>query len=289
MTKDNTPDITARPPWLTVRAPQGKNYEELTRLVEEAGLHTVCQSAHCPNIGECWHSRTATFMVLGDICTRNCRFCAVTSKEPGLVDPDEPQRVVDAIKYLGLKHAVITSVTRDDLPDGGASHFAQIVSLTHKSYPDCIVEVLIPDFQGDIDALQTVIDSRPAIINHNVETVERLYPSLRPQADYKRSLDLLRNVKKADLKMRTKSGIMVGAGETMDEVIQTISDIRATGCDILTVGQYLAPSSAHAPIDRYCTPDEFAYIKEKGLSLGFLHVESGPLVRSSYHAAQQIK
>ena len=284
-----------RPSWLRVRAPSGHDYEEVSRLVESARLHTVCRSAHCPNIGECWGARTATFMILGNICTRNCRFCAVGHGVPEPADQDEPRRVAEAVSRLGLKHAVITSVTRDDLPDGGAGVFAETIRLIHQNVPGCSVEVLIPDFRGDWTALNIVIRAEPEVINHNIETVERLYPVIRPQAAYARSLELLRRVAEAapvrrpgteQRSPRTKSGLMVGVGETWDEILQTMRDLRQVGCRILTIGQYLAPSSEHAPIARYYAPEEFALLGRTGMEMGFEHVESGPLVRSSYHAAE---
>lgn len=295
-----------RPPWIRAKAPSGPDYEDVRRLVESQHLHTVCQSANCPNIGECWRERTATFMILGNTCTRNCRFCAVPKDGPGYhtpdhlsvrrsgisypgpslgLDEDEPRRVADAVAHLKLRHAVITSVTRDDLPDGGAHIFAETIRRIHERLPDCSVEVLIPDFQGDESALATVLAAHPQILNHNIETVQRLYPLVRPQAVYSRSIDLLRRASKAGV--RTKSGLMVGLGETWEEVIETMRDLRAAGCDILTIGQYLAPSIDHAPIARYYTPDEFQRLRTIGLDLGFGYVESGPLVRSSYHAAEQ--
>lgn len=277
-----------RPDWIKAKAPQGENYTQVKRLVEDARLHTVCQSANCPNIGECWHARTATFMILGDTCTRNCRFCAVNHGKPGPVDEDEPRRVADAVKYLGLRHAVITSVTRDDLADGGAHIFVDTIRLIHESATGCTVEVLIPDFQDDAAALSAVLDAMPEILNHNVETVERCYPSMRPQAVYSRSINLLRHSKEIAPKVRTKSGIMIGAGEQWNEIIETMRDLRDAGCDILTIGQYLAPSANHVPIVKYYTPDEFAQLKNAGLDMGFGYVESGPLVRSSYHASQQV-
>jgi lipoic acid synthetase len=277
-----------RPDWIKAKAPQGENYTEVKRLVEGAKLHTVCQSANCPNMGECWHARTATFMILGDTCTRNCRFCAVNHGEPRPVDEDEPRRVADAVKYLDLRHAVITSVTRDDLPDGGAQIFADTIRFIHESGTGCSVEVLIPDLQGDEKALSIVLDAEPEILNHNVETVERCYPSMRPQAIYSRSIDLIKRSKEIAPNVRTKSGIMIGAGEHWDEIIETMRDLRDAKCDILTIGQYLAPSASHVPIVKYYSPDEFAQLKSVGLDMGFGYVESGPLVRSSYHASQQV-
>jgi lipoic acid synthetase len=275
------------------------------RLVESARLHTVCQSANCPNIGECWRERTATFMILGNTCTRNCRFCAVTHGKPEPADEDEPRRVAEAVAHLKLKHAVITSVTRDDLPDGGASIFAETARLIRENLPGCTVEVLIPDFQGDGEALGAVVEAAPEVLNHNIETVERLYPEIRPQAAYERSIELLARGSGArgqgslhstfntqhstPSSMRTKSGLMVGVGETWEEIVQTMRDLREVGCDILTIGQDLAPSKDHAPIARYYTPDEFNELKHVGLQMGFGYVESGPLVRSSYHAADSVE
>lgn len=278
-----------RPSWIKAKAPDGAEYRELRRLMESSNLHTVCQSAHCPNIGECWRARTATFMILGNTCTRNCRFCAVGTGKPTEVDEDEPRRVAEAVAHLGLKHAVITSVTRDDLLDGGAGIFAETIRLIYAESPGCSVEVLIPDLQGNWDALSSIVKAKPSILNHNVETVERCYPDVRPQAIYSRSLELLRQAKTIDGHMRTKSGLMVGVGETRDELLQTMSDLRSVGCDILTIGQYLAPSKDHHPISRYYTPDEFDDLKRIGLEMGFHHVESAPLVRSSYHAAEQVQ
>lgn len=275
-----------RPTWIKAKAPSGEDYEELKALVESARLHTVCQSAHCPNIGECWRARTATFMILGDTCTRDCRFCAVSHGKPAPVDEDEPRRIVEAVAHLKLRHAVITSVTRDDLVDGGASIFADTIRLIHESVPGCSVEVLIPDFQGDEAALCLVLDAGPEILNHNIETVERLYPVMRPRAVYSRSVELLRRAN--SLMFRTKSGLMLGVGETWDEIVHTIRDLRAAGCDLLTIGQYLAPSKDHLPISRYYTPEEFDELKSIGLDMGFEHIESGPLVRSSYHARDSL-
>ena len=277
-----------RPDWIKSKAPQGENYEDVKKLVDNAHLHTVCQSANCPNIGECWHARTATFMILGDTCTRNCRFCAVNSGKPGTVDEDEPQRVAKAVAHLKLRYAVITSVTRDDLPDGGAHIFAETIRLIHKTINGCAVEVLIPDFKGYEEPLRTVVMAKPEVLNHNVETVESRYDGVRPQAVYWRSVELLGNAKKIDPGIRTKSGVMVGVGETWEELIQTMRDLRSVNCDVLTIGQYLAPSKDHVPISKYYTPEEFDELKRIGLDLGFSFVESGPLVRSSYHAAKQI-
>ncbi len=281
-------DFVMRPDWIKAKAPDGAEYRELKRLMESSKLHTVCQSAHCPNIGECWRARTATFMILGNTCTRNCRFCAVSTGKPDALDYDEPRRVAEAVAHLGLKHAVITSVTRDDLPDGGASIFSETIRLIHQSEHRTTVEVLIPDLQGNWDALSSIVQAQPEILNHNIETVGRCYPEVRPQAVYSRSLELLRQVKSMQPDMRTKSGLMVGVGETWDELVQTMRDLRSVGCDILTIGQYLAPSKDHHPIARYYTPEEFGELKRIGLEMGFSYVESAPLVRSSYHAAEQI-
>lgn len=276
-----------KPPWIKARAPAGENYAQVRALVERLGLHTVCQSARCPNIGECWHARTATFMILGSVCTRNCGFCAIETGQPGAVDPAEPERVARAVAALGLKHAVITSVTRDDLPDGGSSIFAGTIGAIRRLVPDSSVEVLVPDFRGSDSALAEVVRARPDILNHNLETVPRLYPLIRPQAGYGGSIELLGRAKELDPEMLTKSGLMVGVGELAAEVVQVMRDLRAVGCDILTIGQYLRPSPEHAPIARYYAPEEFGELRQAGIAMGFRHVESGPLVRSSYHAAEQ--
>ena len=276
-----------RPEWIRARAPVGERYEALTALMRGLALHTVCEEAHCPNIGECWNRGTATFMILGDVCTRACGFCAVKTGLPGRPpDPQEPARVADAIARMGLTHAVITSVNRDDQKDGGASIFAECIRQVRARVPGCAVEVLIPDFKGNWDALGIVLEARPDVLNHNTETVPRLYRRVRPGARFERSLELLRRSKDAGL--LTKSGIMVGLGEEWDEVLDTIRAIRGSGTDVLTVGQYLRPSREHLPLQRYYTPDEFAEIKRFALSLGYGHVESGPLVRSSYHADQHV-
>ena len=250
-------------------------------------LHTVCAEAKCPNIGECWEERTATFMILGNICTRRCAFCAVTKGIPEKLDADEPERVGKAVTYLNLKHVVITSVTRDDLPDGGANTFARCIEESRWQNPGCSVEVLIPDFQGDVSSLAKVLDAKPDVLNHNVETVNRLYARVRPGADYKRSIKLLVLAKELHPNMLTKSGLMVGLGETVTEILETMQDLRQAKCNLLTIGQYLAPSRRHLPIARYYHPEEFAELKEAGEEMGFAHIESGPLVRSSYHARQQ--
>ena len=278
------------PSWIKARMPSGGNYAELKKLMRDLQLHTVCEEARCPNIGECWNSRTATFMILGDVCTRRCMFCAVKKGTPGgIVDLDEPRRIGEAVGYLKLKHAVITSVNRDDLADGGASIFAECIAEARKNRPGCTVEVLIPDLEGNWDALAVIVQARPEVLNHNTETVPRLYRRVRPYANYRQTLNLLRTSKQLDPQMLTKSGLMVGLGETVTELLETMEDLRNTQCDILTVGQYLSPSSRHLPIQRYYTPEEFEEIKEAGIEMGFRHVESGPLVRSSYHAGEQAR
>ena len=270
--------------------PSGDNYAELKKLMRDLQLHTVCEEARCPNIGECWNSRTATFMILGDVCTRRCMFCAVKKGAPGgIVDVDEPRRLGEAVGYLKLEHVVITSVNRDDLADGGASVFAECITEARTHRPGCTVEVLIPDLEGNWDALAVIVQARPEVLNHNTETVPRLYRRVRPYANYQQTLNLLRTSKQLDAQMLTKSGLMVGLGETVTELLETMEDLRNTECDILTVGQYLSPSSRHLPIQRYYTPDEFEEIKEAGIEMGFRHVESGPLVRSSYHAGEQAR
>src|SRR5712692_5992844 len=279
---------TRRPDWLRVRLPGGPNYQELKGLMRGLELHTVCEEAHCPNIGECWEARTATFMILGDTCTRACGFCAVKTGRPLTLDLGEPVRVAEAIERMGLRHAVITSVNRDELEDGGAGIFAGTIRQVRKRSPECSIEVLIPDFMGSEAALAKVMRARPDILNHNIETVPRLYPQVRPKARYPRSLEVLQRAKRLDATVFTKSGIMLGLGEEREEVLQVFRDLRAHDVEILTVGQYLRPSLNHLPIVRYVTPEEFADLKREALSMGFRHVESGPLVRSSYHAASQI-
>lgn len=278
---------TKKPHWIKARLPGGANYSEIKSLVAAGGLHTVCQSARCPNLGECWEERTATFMILGDVCTRNCGFCAVDSARPAPVDHGEPERVARAVCALGLRYAVITSVTRDDLPLGGAEIFAATILAIRSAVAGCNVEVLIPDFQGSVEALEIVLGASPDVLNHNVETVPRLYPVVRPQADFERSLELLGRARRAGA--TTKSGIMVGIGEELEEIFAVMSRLREVDCRILTVGQYLSPSLNHLPVARYVEPQEFDHIKEEGLRLGFSHVESGPLVRSSYHAGQMAR
>ena len=276
-----------KPAWLKAKAPSGENFHNLKKLARELGLHTVCESAQCPNIGECWNHKTATFMLLGNICTRRCGFCAVPKGRPQAIDWDEPRRVADAIAKLGLKHAVVTSVNRDDDNVGGARVFAETIRQIRELTPHCRVEVLIPDFQGIDEALRVVLDAQPDVLNHNTETVPRLYRVVRSGARYERTLGLLENAKKFAPGVVTKSGVMVGLGETITELVQVFSDLGARGVDILTVGQYLRPSRDHLPMTRYYTPEEFQYMKEEALRFGFRHVESGPMVRSSYHAHEQ--
>jgi lipoic acid synthetase len=282
------PIDTHRPDWLRVRLPGGDNYNQLKGIMRGLELHTVCEEARCPNIGECWNARTATFMILGDTCTRACGFCAVKTGRPGILDLGEPLRVAEAVEKMGLKHAVITSVNRDELEDGGASIFAGTIRQIRQRIPACGIEVLIPDFEGNQAALETVMRARPDILNHNIETVPRLYPPVRPKGRYPRSLEVLQRAKRMDATVFTKSGIMLGLGEEMDEVLEVFQDLRAHEVEILTVGQYLRPTANHLPIARYVTPEEFAWLKTEALKLGFRHVESGPLVRSSYHAANQV-
>jgi lipoyl synthase len=276
-----------KPSWLKARAPVGDNFHNLKKLARELGLHTVCESAQCPNIGECWDHHTATFMLLGDICTRRCGFCAVPKGRPEAIDWDEPRRVAEAVATLGLRHAVVTSVNRDDDNVGGARIFAQTIRQIRELVPECRVEVLIPDFQGLEEPLRIVLDAKPNVLNHNTETVPRLYRAVRSGARYKRTLDLLSNAKKWDPTTVTKSGVMVGIGEETAELIEVFRDLGSSGVDILTIGQYLRPSKDHLPMTRYYTPAEFVSLKEEALKFGFKHVESGPLVRSSYHAHEQ--
>jgi lipoic acid synthetase len=278
------PPRTPKPDWLKVRAPGSPRYLRLKGLMRELNLHTVCEEAQCPNIGECWNHGTATFMILGDVCTRACSYCAVSHGRPSAVDTVEPSRVADAIRTLDLDYVVITSVDRDDLTDGGASIFADTIRETRARLSACRIEVLIPDFQGNEAALRTVLDARPDILNHNTETVPRLYRMARSGGRYARTLELLERSRRYAPDIPTKSGVMVGLGEGRDELIATLQDLRGVGCGILTIGQYLRPSAAHAPMARYYHPDEFRELKERALEMGFVHVESGPLVRSSYHA-----
>ncbi|MFI5253474.1 MAG: lipoyl synthase [Bacteroidota bacterium] len=278
--------VQRRPEWLKAKIPAGENYSHLRGIVESNHLHTVCQEARCPNMGECWNSGTATFMILGDICTRSCGFCAIKTGRPTELDADEPRRVAEAVKLLNLKHAVITSVNRDELFDGGAQIFAETVRQIHAITTQTKVEVLIPDFRGDEFALNILLDGFPDILNHNTETVPRLYPSVRPQAKYERTLELLHRAKRRGF--TTKTGLMVGIGERQDEVIAVMEDLRKVECDILTIGQYLQPTKEHIAVDRFVHPDEFLHYKTAGLKMGFKYVESGPLVRSSYHAAKHV-
>jgi lipoic acid synthetase len=279
---------TRRPAWLKVRLPAGDNYFALKRLMRGQALHTVCESARCPNIGECWTHRTATFMILGELCTRRCGFCAVPKGRPGgKVDWREPERVAEAAVRMGLKYAVVTSVDRDDLKDGGAAIFAQTIEALRRRIPGCKVELLIPDFRGSDEALEVVLRARPDVLNHNVETVPRLYSAARRGAQYERSLRLLRRSREIAPAVPTKSGLMVGLGETLEEVCAVLRDLAAAGVDIVTIGQYLRPSREQLPVARFYTPDEFAALKQEGLRLGIRRVESGPLVRSSYHADEQ--
>jgi lipoyl synthase len=276
------------PEWIRVRVREGEDFKELKQLVREQRLHTVCEEARCPNIFDCWNRRTATFMILGDTCTRACRFCAVTSGRPLELDLGEPLRVADSVAQLGLRHAVITSVDRDDLRDGGAGIFARTIRAIRRRSPETTVEVLTPDFQGDREAIRTVVEAGPDIFNHNTETVPRLYSKIRPKAVYANSLGLLAYVKELAPQMVAKSGVMVGLGETTDELLAVFRDMRAHRIDVLTVGQYLRPSAKHAPVERYYRPEEFVELKAAAMAMGFGHVESGPLVRSSYHADEQV-
>ena len=276
-----------RPEWLRVRAADSPKYRELTALFRGQRLHTVCEEAMCPNIGECWGRGTATFLLMGDTCTRSCGFCKIKTGRPGMLDPDEPRRVAESIRAMGLSHAVLTSVNRDEQSDGGAWVFAESLFWIRQLVPGCTVEVLIPDFKGDWPALQVVMDAQPEILNHNTETVPRLYRTVRPQARYPRTLELLQRARQMDSEALTKSGIMVGLGESWDEILQVMDDLRAHEVDIMTIGQYLQPSRFHLPIVRYYTPYEFARLKEEGEARGFKWMESGPLVRSSYHADGQ--
>ena len=283
---DEAPRVP-KPDWLKVRAPGSENYHRLKGLMRGLGLHTVCEEANCPNIGECWHHGTATFMILGGTCTRSCGYCNVTHGTPLAPDEHEPVKVASAIHALTLDYVVVTSVDRDDLPDFGATHFARTITETRARIPSCRLEVLIPDFQGDRSALQIVLDAKPDVLNHNIETVPRLYRIARPGGRYPRALDVLRTSREIAPAIPTKSGLMVGLGEAWDEVVLTLRDLRDAGVSIVTIGQYLRPSLANLPMVRYYTPDEFAELKRIGLELGFGHVESGPLVRSSYHAHEQ--
>jgi lipoyl synthase len=278
-----------KPGWLKVKAPGGPNYVHLKSLMRELGLHTVCEEARCPNIGECWEHKAATFMILGDVCTRNCTYCAVSHGTPTAFDPLEPVRLAEAVERMGLAHVVITSVDRDDLPNGGAEAFAGCITEIKRRLPETSVEVLIPDFKGSEQALRIVMDAKPDILNHNLETAERLYRLARPGGRYDRALALLANARRMDAGGLTKSGIILGMGEEWDEILVCMRDLRRSDVNILTLGQYLRPSDGHIPLDRYVTPDEFRRFYEIGMELGFRHVESGPLVRSSYHAWEQVQ
>jgi lipoic acid synthetase len=278
-----------KPSWLKVRAPGGQNYIHLKQLMRELDLHTVCEEAHCPNVGECWEHGTATFMILGDVCTRNCAYCAVAHGRPPKYDVEEPARVATAIAEMNLRHAVITSVDRDDLPDFGAYIFAETIRQIKQRLPDCSVEVLVPDFQGNEDSIRAVLEAGPDIYNHNTETVPRLYKRCRPGGRYERVMNIFRTAKRIAPHIPTKTGIILGMGETLEEVELVMRDLRAVDVDILTLGQYLRPSDSHIPIDRYVTPEEFRHMREIGMAMGFKHVESGPLVRSSYHAWEQVQ
>jgi lipoic acid synthetase len=278
-----------KPSWLKVKAPGGPNYLKLKQMMRSLDLHTVCEEAHCPNVGECWEHGAATFMILGDVCTRNCAYCAVAHGRPPKFDATEPSRVAHAVAEMQLRHAVITSVDRDDLPDYGAWAFAETIRQIHAQLPECSVEVLVPDFQGDEDAIRAVLDARPEIYNHNTETVPRLYKKCRPGGRYERVMQIFRFAKATAPDIPTKTGIILGMGETNEEVLKVMEDLRAVDVDILTLGQYLRPSDGHIALDRYVTPDEFRMFRDAGKAMGFRHVESGPLVRSSYHAWEQVQ
>ncbi len=278
-----------KPSWLKVKAPGGATYVAVKHMMRDLKLHTVCEEAHCPNIGECWEHKAATFMILGDVCTRNCAYCAVAHGTPVALDVGEPVRLAEAVAQMGLRHVVITSVDRDDLPNGGAEIFAACIVEIRRRLPETSIEVLIPDFKGNPTALRIVVDAKPDILNHNLETIERLYRIARPGGRYPRALELLRRAKELDAGLLTKSGIICGLGEDWDELLGAMRDVRAQGVDILTLGQYLRPSDQHLPIARWYTPEEFAELKRFGLALGYRHVESGPLVRSSYHAWEQVE
>ncbi len=274
------------PSWFKIEATTGPDYLDIKQTMERLHLHTICEEARCPNRWECWNARTATFLILGDICTRRCHYCSVETGRPHAVDHEEPMRVAEAVQALGLHHAVITSVNRDELPDGGAGVFAETIRQIRQLSPGCTIEVLIPDFEGSEDALAMVCAEKPEILNHNIETVSRLFPSIRPQGKYQRSIELLHRAK--DQGMTTKSGLILGMGETLDEAREVMGDLRNVGCDIITIGQYLQPTRAHLPVARFYDPSDFMSLKEEGLAMGFAHVESGPLVRSSYHAERQV-
>lgn len=275
------------PEWLKVPMPAGSNFHQLRSLIRDGDLHTVCEEAHCPNIGDCWDRLTATFMILGDTCTWRCHYCAVKTGRPSPLDLGEPERLARTVKHLGLRYVVITSVNRGDLPDGGAAIFAECISRIRHYLPTCKIELLTPDFRGSKDALETVLEARPDVLNHNIETVKRIFRSVRPQGDYARSLRFLELSSLMAPDIPTKSGMMVGLGETVDEIKETMMDLRNAGCQLLTIGQYLRPSLVHFPLEKYYHPDEFAALQRDGMRLGFRHVASGPLVRSSYHADEQ--
>jgi lipoic acid synthetase len=282
-------EILRKPSWLNIKLETGTSFRELKSMMRGKTLHTVCEEAKCPNIYECWSNRTATFMILGNICTRACRFCAVTSGLPTELDLEEPERVAEATEQMGLRHVVVTSVARDDLADGGSSIFAATIAAIRRRTPLCSIEVLIPDFLGNRDALATVLTAKPDILNHNIETVERLSDRVRSKAKYERSIELLRRSKEMNPAIPTKSSIMVGVGEHWEEILRTMDDLRAVDCNIMTIGQYLQPTKNHLYVEKFYTPEEFSQLKEEGMKRGFSHVESGPLVRSSYHAHEQVK
>ncbi|MDQ0878359.1 lipoic acid synthetase [Paenibacillus sp. V4I3] len=281
--------LERKPDWLKINLKTDENFKEIKSMMRSKTLHTVCEEAKCPNIHECWANRTATFMILGDICTRACRFCAVKTGLPTELDLEEPERVADAALQMGLRHCVVTSVARDDLADGGAMIFAETIKAIRRKLPMCTVEVLIPDFLGREVSLATVLEAKPDILNHNMETVERMSDRVRSKAKYRRSLELLERSKRIAPNIPTKSSVMIGVGEEWDELLQTMEDLRAVGCDIMTIGQYLQPSTTHLAVAKYYTPEQFAVLKEEGMKRGFKHVESGPLVRSSYHAHEQVQ
>lgn len=283
------PALVRKPSWLKVKAPGGETYLEIKKMMRDLGLHTVCEEARCPNIGECWEHKAATFMILGDVCTRNCAYCAVSHGTPKAFDPTEPAKLAEAVAVMGLQHVVITSVDRDDLENGGAEAFAGCITEIRARLPEASVEVLIPDFKGNPEALRIIVDARPDILNHNLETIARLYRIARPGGRYPRALELLDRAKQLNPELLTKSGLICGLGEEWDELLAAMRDLRGAGVDILTIGQYLRPSDQHLPIARWYTPDEFAELKRYGMALGFRHVEAGPLVRSSYHAWEQVE
>lgn len=284
-----TKPLERKPDWLKINLKTDENFKEIKSMMRSKTLHTVCEEAKCPNIHECWANRTATFMILGDICTRACRFCAVKTGLPTELDLEEPERVADAALQMGLRHCVVTSVARDDLADGGAMIFAETIKAIRRKLPMCTVEVLIPDFLGREESLSTVLEAKPDILNHNMETVERMSDRVRSKAKYRRSLELLERSKRIAPNIPTKSSVMIGVGEEWDELLQTMEDLRAVGCDIMTIGQYLQPSTTHLAVAKYYTPEQFAMLKDEGMKRGFKHVESGPLVRSSYHAHEQVQ